>query len=272
MQVRRCHVIEHRVGVGVEHRAEESPYGKAEVEHPQSADMADYEEWNGSEEESGSLKQHSVFRGACREPVRKRTGEEYAYECRDISPEHRVESCRCLAEPAFVLKICRHPGHITGNHEDESGEPEGEAGCGRVCENCFETVQYARLVSLSGLFLLIVERFVLEPERHEYSPNDAGRTEEDEGVFPSLSGVQRIEPVGNQSGEPSRQNYTYIICRLMNRHCPCTGVRVILPEQRIVGGAEKRLSSSRCYAAHKHEHEYAVSHSCEHSRRAPEED
>ena len=183
--------------------------------------------------------------------------EQYAYKCRHVCVYHGIESRHCLILTEFFLKICRNPGHVTGDDEDVAAESDGENQGGRRGEHRLEPFEKSRFVSFerNSFFYL-----VMQSEYHYCTPDDARNAENDERVFPA-------ESICDESCKPTGQDHAHVVSRLVNRHC-----RMILTQKGIVRRTEERLASACRHGTQHYQPEETCRQSGKGCRNAPEQD
>ena len=200
------------------------------------------------------------------ELVRKASGQQHADKGEQVGVEHRVKSGAREVHAEILVEIGRHPRKVARQHEDQSGEADGEDQGRRRGEDHTEALRQPRLGLRGrrggdGSRLLLV----LQPHGHDDAVHDADGAEDVEGAAPApqLSNIARGIAADDDAD---------VVGRLVDRHGEGPRLVVVLRQQRIVGRSEKCLAAARGDAAHQHEHHEPVAEAREHRGHAPEQD
>ena len=261
VQMLRGHVVQGGIDVRIEESAEEAPAGETEVEEPETLCRAHEREEGRSQDQAGTLDEHPFLGILCGPFVRQRAGQQDAGEGGGIGPQHGIEPRLRAGLAEVFLQESGNPGHVAGDDEDESAEPERDHQRGRGGEDGLETGPDGRLFRLGGLRA----RQVLEPERHHGRPDDSGAAEDVERVLPA-------QVVSDIAGQPAGQDDADVVGSLVDGHGPGAGVGVILAQQGIIGRPEEGFPAAGGHRAGEDEEEYPVGQAGQHRGDAPEQD
>lgn len=197
-------------------------------------------------QQSEALHGHTPRGMQAPELVRKASGQQHADKGEQVGVEHRVKSGAREVHAEILVEIGRHPRKVARQHEDQSGEADGEDQ-GRGGREDHAKPSISRGLGSAASAAATAAGSFLSFSRHgqDDAVHDADGAENVKGAAPAPQ-------LSDIAGGIAADDDADVVGRLVDRHGEGPRLVVVLRQQRIVGRSEEGLARRpwrRCASA-----------------------